>query len=79
MVNSIYKFLNEYSLSRNRHPDALTVIRLRSGTYKSKYGSIVHKPVLITLRRVSGKDSTPPDTSIQAILDDKLPFEMSWK
>ena len=73
-VNGLYKFLNEYKLLRRRCPDALPVIRLASGTYTSRFGSLVHKPVLITLRRVSGGDLAPPDTSLPRLLDDEIRF-----
>ena len=73
-VNGLYRFLNEYRLLRRRSPDALPVIRLASGTYKSKYGSLVQKPILITLRRISGGDVAPPDTSTRALLDDEIRF-----
>ena len=79
-VLGIYRFLNEYRLLRRRSPDALPVIRLASGTYKSKYGSLVHKPILIIVSRVSGGVLSPPDTSTTAaLLNDKIPFEMSWR
>ena len=73
-VNGLYRFLNEYRLLRRRSPDALPVISLASGTYKSAYGSLVHKPILIIVRRVSGGDIAPPDTSTKALLDDEILF-----
>ena len=73
-VNGLYRFLGEYKLLRRRSPDALPVIRLASGTYTSRFGSLVHKPILITLRRISGGDVAPQDTSLPSLLDDKIPF-----
>jgi hypothetical protein len=70
---SVKRFLNEYRLHRRRNPNSLPVIRLQTGSYKSRFGSLVHKPILAIVGRIEMGTNKLPDTSIPGMLNDDLP------
>jgi hypothetical protein len=72
VTNSLYRFLAEYRMLRRRNPDVLPVVKLSSGTYKSRFGTLVHRPVLVIVTRLNLEPA--PDTSTKALLDDEIRF-----
>jgi hypothetical protein len=66
------RFLAEFQLFRRRNPNALQVVRLEDGTYRSKFGSTVHKPVLVVAGRVEVGNNTPPDMTVAGLIGDRI-------
>ena len=73
--------LKHYDRMQRTNPTELPVVRLRTGSFSHRDERIglVTVPTFLVVGRAPRDSVATPDLSVGGLIDDKLPFEFSWK
>jgi hypothetical protein len=73
---AVGNLLRHFNRTQKTAPDELPVVRLRTGGFQHKDSRVgfVNTPVFVVCGRQSRDSAAKPDTSVGALIDDKLPF-----
>ena len=72
---AVGNLLRHYDRLRRSNTDEVPVVRLRTGGFKHKDDRVgwVTTPVFVVFGKTSRDSAAKPDTSTEAILNDKIP------